>query len=163
MATQFAEGRYLVRIVNQFFTESPTKATPGFVLAFRVVRSLDEPDLTVKAYQRDMTWWLTPKTVRRALHDLHVLGYEGKDLDGVDPDNDSRVFHDFKDQEIELICTHETSSEGVFERWSLPNSKPRLQDKSQLRKLDRLLNPEPARVDSAAENDLGITDEDVPF
>jgi hypothetical protein len=56
--TSFEEGRYQVRIVEQGFTVSSQKQTPGFVLYFRVLKNLDQPNAPVKPYQRDLTMWL---------------------------------------------------------------------------------------------------------
>ena len=160
--TTFSEGRYQVRIVNQCYTKSPEKGTPGFTLTFRVLRNVDEPEATVKTFQRSTTWWLTKKTVKRFLHDLHVLGYAGADIKDVDPDTPN--FHDFRDQEVELTCEHEKTPAGVFEQWGLPNSKlVRLQDKSQLDELNRLLNSEPEPEPEPVSMTFGITDDDVPF
>jgi hypothetical protein len=50
MATQFEQGRYLVRILDQGFIESQ-KGTVGFSLVFRVIRRLDDSNEPVKPYQ----------------------------------------------------------------------------------------------------------------
>ena len=162
MATQFQEGRYQVRIVNQRFIESPQKKTPGFMLTFRVVCNLDQPEAPlIKSYQRQVTWWITEKTVKRLLHVLHALGYTGTTLSGVDPD--TKDFHDFRGQEIELVCKHERNEKDeVFEQWTFENSKPNLEDKSQLRYFDRLLNDDGQPVNGGAET-VGISDSEVPF
>jgi hypothetical protein len=164
MATQFAEGRYLVRIVNQRFIKSTQKGTPGFQLGFRVLRNVDQPETPIGPYPRDTTWWLTEKTIKRTLHDLHGLGYEGNTLAGVDPDNSD--FHDFRDQEFELICSHKANNKDeIFEQWSFQNSQPKLEDKTELDHFDRLLNPKRERTNGGIEvaGNFGITNEDVPF
>jgi hypothetical protein len=163
MATQFEEGRYQVRIVNQRLTKSKLKGTLEFTLDFRVLHNLDQPELSVKSYQRDTTLWITDKTAKRVLHELHVLGYAGRDLRGVDPDTEG--FHNFRDQEIELVCVHESNGGGeIFERWNLQSNKANLQDKSLRSHFDCLLNGEPERVNGGAEvMDHGLTDDDVPF
>jgi hypothetical protein len=162
MPTHFEEGRYHVKIVNQHFIASPVKKTLGFTLTFRVVCNLDQPEAPlIKSYQRDVTWWITEKTAKRFLHDLHALGYSGTTLSGVDPDTED--FHDFRGQEIALVCKHERNEKDeVFERWSFENSKPNLEDKSQLGYFDRLLNDGGRPVNDDAETPR-ISDSDVPF
>jgi hypothetical protein len=167
MATDFAPGRYLVRVENQCFTESQQKKTLGFRLTFRVQTNLDEPDARVKPFSRDITWWISEKNFKRVLQDLHTLGYAGDSLAGVDPD--SKSFHGFFGQEIELACTHETGEKGgVFERWGLPADKPvgqpGLKDKSRLQRFDQILaRSQGHRNDAADDLSQGITDADVPF
>ena len=161
MPTQFEEGRYRVRIVNQRFIESQQKKTPGFMLTFRVLCNLEQPEASVKSYQRDVTWWITEKTVKRVLHELRALGYTGTTLSGVDPD--TKDFYDFRSQEIELACKHERNEKDeVFELWSFESSKPKLEDKSQLDYFDRLLNDDGRSVNCGAKN-VRISDSDVPF
>jgi hypothetical protein len=162
MATQFQEGRYQVRIVNQRFIESPVKKTLGFTLTFRVVSNLDQPEAPhIKSYQREVTWWITEKTVKRFLHVLRALGYTGTTISGVHPD--TKDFHDFRGQEIELTCKHERNEKDeVFEQWSFENSKPNLEDKSQLGYFDRLLSDDGRSVNGDAET-VSISDSEVPF
>ena len=75
----------------------------------------------------------------------------------MDPENKGG-FHEFRDQEIELECTHESSATGdVFERWDLVSTKPKLADKSFLRHFDRLLKPDPVG------DGVDVTEDDVPF
>jgi hypothetical protein len=85
MSVQFDAGRYRCRIVDQCFVESRQKSTPGLMLSFRVIQNLDDPEASVKSYQRSLTLWITPRTRARVLHQLHELGYEGDTLSGVDP------------------------------------------------------------------------------
>jgi hypothetical protein len=80
MRTQFEPGRYAVRIVDQRFVESAQKGTLGFCLTFRIVKRLDRPEVPVKPALRDITWWVTEKTVVRVLQDLRTLGYRGSTL-----------------------------------------------------------------------------------
>jgi hypothetical protein len=158
--TQNDEGRYLVRITNQCFTSSKQKGTLGFVLTFRPVRRLDRPESPAKPFQRDTTLWITDRTLKRVLHQLHELGYEGADLKGVDPD--TKGFHDFRDLEIELTCSHEPGSTGeIYEQWSFESSQQNLADKTLLRHFDRLLNSEKEAEDAPPES--RITADQVPF
>jgi hypothetical protein len=145
--------------VNQCFIESAQKGTLGFTLSFRVLASLDQPETPIKSFQRDTTLWITDKTVKRVLHELHNLGYPGVTLSGVDPDTPG--FHDFRDLEINLICQHEHGGDEVYERWSLETARANLENKWQLRRFDRMLNPKPPRANGDAQG--GITEGDVPF
>lgn len=161
MATQFAPGRYLVRVRNQKFIESSQKGTPGFLLEFSVLQSLDKRALPTKPFGKALTMWITENNAQRVLHDLQSLGYKGKTLEGVDPD--TAGFHDFSGADIELECSHEDTETGRFERWSVP-ARPSLKDKSKLRQIDRMLaaTPAPTPINGGA-NNLAITDDDVPF
>jgi hypothetical protein len=163
MPTHFEPGRYLVRVVDQCFTESSQKGTLGFSLRFLVIRNSDQPNAPCKEYLREIIWWISDKTLDRTMHDLRTLGYRGSTLAGVDPDTCD--FHDFRNQEIELVCEHEPDPKNCMqERWSFRTSRARLKDKSKIRFFDRMLAPRqgPAEGDSIG-SDQGITDEDVPF
>jgi hypothetical protein len=168
MAVQFEPGRYAVRIENQYFTESPQKGTLGFGLTFRVQKNLDQPDQPLKPFSREWVQWVTEATLKRVLHNLHVLGYAGDSLAGVDPD--TAGFHDFRGLEVELTCVHEKDAKGeVFERWNLPSAKTNLKDKTQLRRFDRLLANHAGEAVAVRAADAGetasdgVTDDDVPF
>ena len=158
---QFQPGRYRVQITDQRFTQSSQKKTVGFTLSFRVLSRLDQPEESVKAYRRDLTLWITNGTYKRVMHSLRDLGYEGKNLSGVDPDKEG--FHEFRDQEIEVECTHESNGKGeVFEQWDLVTGKPKLEDKSLLRYFDNLLEPE-LKPEPEPMSNGGISDDDAPF
>jgi hypothetical protein len=121
------------------------------------------PQTPVKAFLRDMTWWLTDRTIERTLHDLHRLGYEGSSLSGVDPDTEG--FHEFRGREVELACHHENGeNDKTFERWTLPAEKRVAKDKSELQRLDRLLvkNQRPT-TGIAGDYESPITNDDVLF
>jgi hypothetical protein len=157
--TQFDQGRYRVRITDQCFTESTQKGTLGLVLAFRVLSNLSQPDAPVKQFQRDTTLWITDKTAKRVLDDLHGLGYLGTTLSGVHPATEG--FHDFRDLEIEMTCKHEPNERGeVYEQWNLDSSKPKLKDRGKLQYFDDLLR---ANGGHGAAGVAGIADNDVPF
>jgi hypothetical protein len=161
MPTSFDEGRYRVRVVNQRFCKSRVKETLGFVLDFRPLCRLDQPEVPLKSLLREVTLWITENTVKRVLHQLHQLGYAGMDLKGVDPDSEN--FHDFRDVDTDLTCTHEPGDKGeMYERWSFEEAKQNLSDKTLLRHFDRLLKPEP-KMAVVGGDKTGITDDDVPF
>jgi hypothetical protein len=164
--TTFKPGRYLCRIENQSFIESTQKGTPGFRITFCVLKSLSNPDEPVKQYQRDCTWWLSENTVKRVLRDLHRLGYGGDTLAGVDPD--TRGFHNFAGEEVELMCVDENNQYGdVRERWYVAAAaKPA--SKAEIAKWDQFLAMDGANgsaADDSAADDFGqgIDHEDVPL
>jgi hypothetical protein len=159
MSTQFEEGRYRVQIIDQYFTESSHRGTPGFLLTFRVLRNLDDPEVAVRPYQRSTTLWLTKNTKPRVLHELHKLGYPGDTLQGVDPDVEG--FYDFRGVEADMICRHDVNvnTKGVYEQWEFDGRPPKLKDKSLLAALDGKKRAPDGRDDNGG----CITDADVPF
>jgi len=169
MPAYFTPGRYLLRIEQQRFMESPREKTLAFVLTCRVLKNLDNPSADVKPFLRDLTLWIDDDSAHQVLHDLHKLGYSGKDLSGVDPDTPNH--HSFVSREIEANCRHKESSRGdPSERWYLADPvKPNLGDKAKLRKFDRLLaGSQDGANGSAADNAAeafgrDIDDKDVPF
>jgi hypothetical protein len=109
--------------------------------------------------------------VKRVLDELHILGYPGLTLSGVDPDTED--FHDFRDLEIDVFCQHEAGLNGTFERWCLRIPKQQgLKDRSELDRLDRVLAGENGGAEKAPgaaadavgiERSYEIDDSDVPF
>ena len=79
-------------------------------------------------------------------------------------DPDTQDFHDFRDQEIELVCDHEEGASGVtFERWHLLAGNPNLKDKLRLRRLDSILAREQGIGPDSGEYGPTIADEVLPF
>lgn len=162
--TSFEEGRYKARIIEQAFTESE-KQTPGFVLYFRVLQSVDQPDAPVKGIQRDLTMWISDRTKDRVWRQLSKLGYNGNTFAGLNPKNPG--FHDLSGVEIEVECKHERgmgekNKDELFERWQFPQAdKPPLTRMSALRRFDRGPSETPLPVGEAAA--VGVSDDDVPF
>jgi hypothetical protein len=137
MAMLFTEGMYMAKVVDQYLTESK-KGTPAFVLRFRLLCNLDEPETPLEKYQRDLIWWLTPKMVEWLKRDLASLGYSGPDLNGIDPDVPG--FHSFRDQEIAVRLKYEKSEDGELkERWYLGNGTRKLKDKSKVEYINELM------------------------
>jgi hypothetical protein len=178
VSTQFDEGRYKVRIIDQYATESSMKGTRGFVLMFQVLANITQPDKPITCrFPRKVTLWVTDKTFRRVLQTLQSLGYAGTTLGGVDPGHEN--YHSFRDVETEVDCKHETDQyEQVQERWDLVRVEPKLTDGSAFEEFDEILRSEQtakgrqtvkdkrraedAEKDAVAVPD-GITDDDVPF
>jgi hypothetical protein len=144
-------------------TESK-KGTPGFVLRFRVLCNVDEPEAPLEQYQRGITWWLTDNTWEWLKSDLESLGYTGPDFSSLDPDTPK--FHCFRDLEIEVRCKHEKNEEDgeLYERWYLRNGKRKLKDRSKLAHFNQLMRRKSERENGGDVGvGVGITDADVPF
>jgi hypothetical protein len=138
MTPVYKPGRYLCRITNQYFGKSQNTGTLKFCLVVRILESLGDPRDPCRQMTREINEWLSRRTLDRVMRDLRALGYDGADLSGLDPDKPG--FHDFRGQETEVLCEHEQDLDGnLWERWKLCGPPRKLQDKSQLRELDRLL------------------------
>jgi hypothetical protein len=160
MLPQFPEGLYLAKVINQYFTTSSQKETTGFCLQTRILKSLDNPDDKCGAL-RVITFWLTDNTYMRVFRELKSLGFDGDSLEDLDPDSES--FHDLSQREIHLKCTHEEDQNGELrEKWNLHLERPPLQDKSALRRFNRMWQQKRGRVDNdAKETDPVSTEADV--
>jgi hypothetical protein len=170
MAMQFDPGRYKVVILDQMFTESPEKRTPGFVIFFRIIARADGPEARVASNATgDVTLWISDKTASRVWHYLNELGYTGKTFRGLMPDTPG--FYDLRGRQIELVCVHEQGTgefEGkTFERWGFPATKPKLRDPVALRRFDRGKDDASNGASSSDGGEeapvSGTTDDDVPF
>jgi hypothetical protein len=164
---EYGDGRYLVRGVGQEFAEAST-GTPQFELRVLVLSCVEPFNDSVPQFQRTLYMYLTEKARGRTLHDLHVLGYPGESLSGVDPDNAERFFS-FTGREFELLCKGEPDLQGKRrERWSVPPVKRPLA-KDKLREMDRQMARErqkangPVTAAVAPPPSDGVTEEDVPF
>jgi hypothetical protein len=98
------------------------------------------------------------------MQDLHSLGFDGDDFNGVDPRVEG--FHSFIGEEKELSCQHEPNKEGQLrEKWGLEGI-PRPLSRDGVKDLNKFLTKKTQqRTNGPAvqEGGLGITDEDVPF
>ena len=149
MTPQFAEGLYLAKVLGQCFTQSSQKGTDGFCLQTRILKSLDNPEADCKTALRLVTFWITDRTYENLFYSLKSLGYNGDDLDDLDPSLDpiSKNFHDLSGLEIQLECTYEDdSNDKPQEQWSLHRTRPPLQNRSGLRRFSRLWRQKHGRV-----------------
>jgi hypothetical protein len=167
----YAEGGYTCEITKQRFGQSPVKGTKAFVLEFRVLKRVDDPDASLQSYLRKVEFWLTPKTVARVREDLRLLGFTGSTISELDPQ--SADYFSLTGWEVTMYCRHGQDQDGNSrEEWSPRGSGllP-LTNKEELEKLDAVL----AKIDREEEQkrnhktelvavtELGITDDDVPF
>jgi hypothetical protein len=160
MTITYEPGRYLARVIYQYFGESQ-QGTVKFCLRIQILQNLDRPDaMPRKAPEREINWWITPKTLNRVTRELAALGYTGKTLSGLDPDTEG--FYDFAGREFEVTCEYEEGQDGrTWERWTPRPTHKNLKSKAGLRRLDRILgNPTTeTAIDDPPEN----SDEDEPF
>lgn len=142
MSISYEKGRYRAVIASQTMSESSTKNTQ-FVLTFDLLGMYDptEPDALrpVQHGQRSVFRAITEKTIDYFLEDLKYLGYDKPSFANLDPSHPQ--CHNFKGQEIDVICDHETYQDKLREKWSLSrggglNLKPA--DNTAVRKLDAL-------------------------
>jgi hypothetical protein len=189
----YDEGRYLVEVTDQGFSEAKT-GTPQFVLRFKVLGTPDpdgdpqgfEPDSM--QYERTFYRAITEKTIPYLTDELAILGFQGTSFRELDKSTPN--FHDFTGLRVEMICKHENDREGVLrERWSLSirGAAPTLEpmEQSKLRKLDTLFGaslkkaapakaatskPAPQRAQTAAPARTApaatateVSDDDIPF
>jgi hypothetical protein len=174
----YKPGGYVCRITRQYLAKSVNKGTDAFVLEFRVLKSVDDPRSEVISQTRIAEFWLTYKTVVRVRSDLQLLGWTGSGFSELDPDSPDHV--SLVGWEVTMYCRHREDQEGhPREEWSPRGSslQPSI-DKRQIKEFDAYL----ARLDAqekqkpdlrkssnrrdmvpAAEEQPGITDDDVPF
>jgi hypothetical protein len=184
MSVFYEQGRYACEIVQQAMTKAST-GTPQFVLRFRVIEfSNGEP--VPQQYERTSYRAITEKTMPYVQRDLDVLGFTGDSLRQLDPSNPN--YQNFVGQTVEFNCNHEKDQNGdLRERWGVAWNAPSKEiegdplESSQYRQLDALFNRNRSKSTSSAQpkqqanqpaqqpvprqssEDLGITDEDIPF
>jgi hypothetical protein len=165
-APRLEEGNYLGKIISQRFVVSAKKRTSGFVLTFIPLCRLDQPETPLEKVQRDATLWITDATWERVQQQLEDLGYEGDDLDGVDPDIEG--FHSFSGVEAEFRCkdrVSETDGE-TYETWDLAIVQRKLKDRSKLAHFNELMRRKKNGGGSSGPNGGGSPSgaaDDAPF
>jgi hypothetical protein len=165
------EGGYTCQVTKQRFALSPVKGTKAFVLEFRVLKRVENPEATLQSQPRVAEFWLTSKTIGRVRSDLRLLGFTGSRISELHPQ--SPDYFSLIGCEITMYCRHGWDQEGnPREQWGPRGSSMLpLTKTEELEELDAVLavidrekeqkrNPKTALV---AANDLGITDDDVPF
>mgnify|MGYP001173740613 FL=1 len=129
----FEQGIYENCLVTgQGFLSSKTKGTPGFYL--RIQPYTDGPE-------RDITWWLTDKTVEYVVRDLRKLGFNGRSFGELNPE--SGTHHSFVGDFITAECQYEKGEDGKdYERWQLPYEGREIKplERSEQRRLNNLFD-----------------------
>ena len=176
-------GRYACKVVSQALGEAST-GNPQFALRFTVMGMVDPADPSrfipsPQQYERTHYRTITEKTVPYFVEDLKLLGFTGTSFRELDPNADG--FHDFRDMDVDMWCSHEKGQDGSpREKWGVARKggseldiKP-LESKK-VRELDNLFGkhlkgmkaaqPAPAPITSkpAPAAEAGITDDDIPF
>lgn len=67
---------------NWGFGKSKEKGTPSFWMDFEFTQITDNDN---NPYTVRQTWWITDNTIDYMLRDLYVLGWSGKDMTELDP------------------------------------------------------------------------------
>jgi hypothetical protein len=138
----YAPGRYNVRITRQKFGTRGANNTPCFVLDFRVLSTAPDQieadqEWAVPSEMRELSLWLTEKSIGRTLEDLHALGWGGKKLSELEPSSSPDYFS-FKGAEVILHCQHTEGRDGkTREQWS-PSEGLKPLSHERLMELDRL-------------------------
>jgi hypothetical protein len=160
--TQYEEGIYKVRIIDQGFNAAST-GTGQFWIKFLVVERIEPFSDAIEQLSRMMYFAITNRTADWVMHDLHTLGFKGDRFDNLDP----RVagFESLAKNEIEVACKLENGQDGTpREKWSL-RSTGRPISVHQVSELNKFLSkkpaPRPVMAPVAAVD--GISDDDVPF
>jgi hypothetical protein len=174
-------GRYACKVVGQALRESST-GNPQFVLRFTVKGRVDPADpsrfIPMPAqYERTHYRSIIEKTIPHFTRDLKALGFQGETFTELDPNTEG--FHDFTGQEVDMWCAHTPGSDGQLrEEWSVARGGSSLKVKplenKKVRELDNLFGKHlkglkaetaamPVAEQPAQANELGITDDDVPF
>ena len=167
--------------VGQVLQQGLTKATTGtfqFALTIKVLGVADPHDATAyvphrNQFQRTIWMAITEKTIEYVVPSLETLGYEGSTFGALDPSHPDH--QSFVGKTFDFFCTHEKDQEGnLREKWSVARTAklPELQplESREMRQLDALFGralankgkKPPASVPSDA-NEVGITDDDIPF
>lgn len=114
----YKEGRYKARIKNWGLSKAST-GTDQFFVSIEPLGMFDPADqenlLACDSAERTIFRAITDKTIDFVLDDLERLGYKGDTFDQLNPEHAKA--HNFRDQEIEVRCRHETYKDKLHERW----------------------------------------------
>ena len=184
MASPFyAVGRYACKVVDQGLGKTGT-GKPQFALRFQVLGLVDpmDPSKYIPAaaqYERTHYRTITEKTIPYFIEDLKALGFRGESFK--DLDKQTGGFHDFRGQDVDMWCSHETDQNGnQREKWGVARQGGAMElkplESKEARELDNLFGKhlKGMRYDPAApapppttrpvpENSFDVTDDDVPF
>ncbi len=134
----YNEGRYLVEVTGQGFGESDQKKTPFFFLEFEPrYQMMNQGQVGVEPYTREVRLYLTDKALDGALARLRSLGWSGTSFSELEPGG----AFSFSGQEMGLICQHSQDGDKVYENWSVPlaGGGSKVESKSGIsKKLDNL-------------------------
>lgn len=175
----YDEGLHVAEIVSHGLTKAST-GNKQFVMRVKIL-GIPEGDTYLPhryQYERSIFWTITENTMAFVVEKLQTLQFQGTQFSQLDPSHPKHI--SMKGQQVDLWCKHETGQDGVLrEKWDVSKgsggvTRPLEQlSAKETRELDALfgkalLGGKPvARVAAAKvttmEEELGITDEDVPF
>ena len=96
----YEPGDYKALVKGQRFGETKN-GVPFFALD---ITPIDGENLPSEIYDRDLKFFLSEKAYPYALEKLRHLGWEGHNFTDLDPATGPK--HDFKNQVIEVVCSH---------------------------------------------------------
>ena len=175
------KARYFCQITGQEIGKAST-GTPQVVIRFRVLEEYTSPTARVECaeqYECRAYLYLSDGAAERTVQDLKRLGFTGTSFRQLDLRQANAV--DMAGLCADFYCKHEEFNGVMREKWSValePKEIEPLSD-SDLRSLDTLFGkalrsgspaaaparraPAPAQEPAARAEDIGITDDDVPF
>jgi len=132
---RYEPGIYDCVIESQGLAEVDNeKRTPFFFLVFTPVGG---------QYQCRLDLWITEPNRENFYRDLETLGFSGRSIMDLDPDNPNH--HNFVGETVQLECRNEPARDDsgkVYDRWQLPYKPkalaPAKAEKNLARKLDAI-------------------------
>jgi hypothetical protein len=175
--TYYAKGLHVGEIVGQQLSKAKT-GTFQIVLDVKILGLADPSDQTSfveheKQYVRTIYMPVTEKSAPYVWKRLEKIGYEGTTFGPLDPSHPEH--ESFVGKQIDVQCDHETGTDkNVYDRFSIPiefasGREHKELEKREIRQLDSLfgkgkIKPVVEAKKPEDENqDLGITDDDIPF
>ncbi len=73
-------------------------------------------------YERELVFWMSEDSAKRSLSELGRLGWEGADLQELDP-NTNQFSHDFAGQLVNIEITHREYEGKTYDRIQIPREK----------------------------------------
>jgi hypothetical protein len=137
MSTTYTAGKYQAEVLDQGFTESASKGTPGFYLQLKILGRYDAAGVVQPCpqYERTYTQYLSSEIgVNILKDDLKALGVQVTELTRLDPEvpgHESLV-----GRTIDVECKIESYNGKQMERWSIPRRKQAKLSRDAIRDLD---------------------------
>lgn len=113
MSAHYEPGDYSAVVTRQGFAESKEKGTPFFFLDFEPIQALGANQLPQQIYPRTIKMWLTEAAAPYAFEKLKYLGWDGKRLADLDPDEPDH--HSF----VQNTITVRNTPEGEYDNFDL--------------------------------------------
>ena len=145
MGIYYEHGRYRSRIIEQGMSASKNGKPQFWVKHVPIGAYEPSSDVchTIEGkYDRTIFWTFTDKTINFIIRDLERLGFQGSSFSRLDPE--SPQFVDFRGQEVDTYCSHETYEGKEREKWGLAKpengggAKPKPLDSKATKSLDAL-------------------------